>query len=508
MAAMAVFCLCGEVGAQGLSGNTFLDWNFLGGGARARGMGGAYLGVSDGGDAGSWNPAGLVYTEGVLMTLNYARTRHSLDLDNGPVGQGIDPLSVNGNISNLPSASFVSPLTVMEREFIISVFYNRLQDGFTESEFQADVDPDLGSPFTTNYRLSGNIATVGGAIGTSLTDRLSIGGALQIVTGDGSEFYKLHLDSTRFPDPKNEHNESVTWTTQSDIDYGGLLFKLSAMYKADRWSAGAIYSPGWTLTQNLDFRSHETRVFSGIPGEFPLDGIYGPLAGTDREIDIPFTIGLGGSYQLRENLMLVADYQYRNFRANSNSESDDGSSGFRAQTAPGNPESPLEDLPVDWYNLHQIRVGAEYQVETSWGLIPLRLGFRNDPLLIGNDGVATLTWDQRLDAGKAGDFPYFSPMTEWRRNGDQVVGFTVTLGAGIHWSQVALDWAVEFGGFDYNESGDVTMIRRCPTCDQVIDPDVSTSEEWGKRKTYRWGDYSRKYDDSRVRFSLNFTGHF
>ncbi len=68
-------------GAQGTNGNSLQNWNFLGGGARAKGMGGAYLGVSDDAYAGTWNPAGLIYNEGVLVAFNYSLSNVGLDLN-------------------------------------------------------------------------------------------------------------------------------------------------------------------------------------------------------------------------------------------------------------------------------------------------------------------------------------------------------------------------------------------------------------------------------------------
>jgi len=244
------------------------------------------------------------------------------------------------------------------------------------------------------------------------------------------------------------------------------------------------------------------------------DGIYGPLDGTDREIDIPLTIGLGGSYYVTEKLLIAADYQFRGFHANSTSESSDGSSGFRTQSEPANPESDLESLPVDWYSLHQIRLGAEYRHEASWGIVPFRLGVRNEPMLIGQDGGADIYFDQRLWYEETAEFPYFIPRTVWFQNGDQINGWVVTFGSGIEWSRVAFDVALEYSTFSYNEAGTLNMISRCPDCDRTIDPDVSTPGEgegkdsYGKRKTYRWGAYERLYDSSRLQLMVNFTGHF
>ena len=55
--------------------------------------------------------------------------------------------------------------------------------------------------------------------------------------------------------------------------------------------------------------------------------------------------------------------------------------------------------------------------------------------------------------------------------------------------------------------GDRAVRQRCQDCDET-DPSVTQDPQWGKRKEYVWGDYSRIYDNNRLRFLLNFTGYF
>ena len=47
------------------------DYNFLGAGARARGMGGAFFAVSNDPTAASWNPAGLSLMDKAQMDLSF-----------------------------------------------------------------------------------------------------------------------------------------------------------------------------------------------------------------------------------------------------------------------------------------------------------------------------------------------------------------------------------------------------------------------------------------------------
>ncbi|HWO56147.1 MAG TPA: hypothetical protein VNN55_01125 [bacterium] len=487
-------------GAQGVNGNSFQNWNFLGGGARARGMGGAYLGVSDDAYAGSWNPAGLVYNEGVLLALNYSYAHTALDLEYGPANQSRFASDAKDNLSNMTAASFISPLSVMEKEFVVSVFYNRVQDVYARGFFAADVDTVLGSPFFADYGMSGNLAAAGAAFGTTIYRRLSIGASLTIMTGDGHEFLVTDIDSTR---DTAAYNQRTSWINSADLDYSGLQATISALYRAEKWSAGIVVTPAFTLTQSVDYFGVRRSEHNQIP-EFSRQ-VYGPLHGTEREVDMPLAVGLGGSYKLKDNLLLAADYQYRGFNADDEYEKD-GVSNYRFQESPSEPNSAFEEVPVAWYNLHQVRVGIEYKRETPWGVVPVRLGVRNDPMLLGDPTGTDIYFDQRLDSGKSVEFPYYSTNSFSRGTGSQINAWTFSIGSGLHWSQVRLDAAMEFTTFSYEESGQLFSVQRCPNC-LSTDPNV-TVDRWDKRKTFAWGGYTRNQDQTRVRLFVNFTGYF
>ncbi|MBI3872892.1 MAG: hypothetical protein HY304_07440 [candidate division Zixibacteria bacterium] len=491
----------GNLCAQGVLGNSFQNWNFLGGGARARGMGGAYIGVSDDAYAGSWNPAGLVYNEGVLMALNYSFSHYKLGLDNAPLGQAFHPDSRDAGFSNLGAGSFVAPLKIMEQEFVLSAFYNRIQDVYSAGTFTADIDPKLGAPFTASYEMKGNVAIVGGSFGTAITHRLTLGGTLGLITGSGAESHIIDLDSTR---DTASFSELTKWTDRSNLHYHGLTATFGAMYKAGRWSAGAILSPGFELTQNLDFRAVRSSIHDQIPYFSPY--LLGPLKGTDRKIEIPYTVGVGGSYHLTENVLVAADYQFRAFH-DGTPLAKDSTSSYRIQNEPREPKSPIESQPVDWYSLHQVRLGAEYRHATSWGTVPLRLGVRNEPMLFGKDGRVNAVFEQRIANGVEADFPFFIPMNASAYGGSQVNGWTLSLGSGIQWSQVRLDLAFEWTGYRYNETGSLSLLERCADC-RSDDPSVQITPLWGKRKLYKWGDYSRDYNFDHLRILMNFTGNF
>jgi len=503
------------VNAQGISANSFQNWNFIGAGARARAMGGAFLGVSDDNSAATWNPAGLIYNEGVSMSWNYSSSHIGLGLDNTPLGPNrhatLDQSS-SDNMGGLTSASFLAPLTLREHEFVLSAYYHRVQDTYARGQFHLDnVDSTttpiaLGTPFTTDFDMIGNIAYIGAAFGTSIASNLTIGGNLNIVTGDGGLTHRMTYDFSRYVSVDQGSNaiQRYEWTDKSDIDYSGLNVTLGAMYNTDRWTAGMIFEPGWTLTQNLDYVGKRVQYTHDTPSQ-PLGIVPGP-DGTNWEIQIPWSVGLGGSYRISENLLVAADYQFRAFKREGE---------IRYESDPVTPDSPFESQPDKFYNLHQVRLGAEYIMETSWGVIPFRLGVRNDPLLIGDESGVVSVYDQR--AGYQGPDParqrdltprddYFIPITYAGGIDSQIDPITFTLGSGLHWSQVHLDFALELMGYTYEESGSLKMVRRCVTC-ETNDPNPH-NDDWGYRATDEFGNYKRTYDDNRVRLTLNFTGYF
>jgi hypothetical protein len=489
---------------QGLLGNSFLNWNFLGGGARARGMGGAYMALSDDAHAGSWNPAGLVYNEGVLTSLTYSYSHTGLSLDHGPAGGSVSNASGKLDLSNLTAASFISPLQVMGEEFIVSLFYNRIQDVYSEGRLAADVDPQKVPPLSSHYLLNGNVAVAGASFGTVIRRRLTLGATLGIVTGDGTETQIIDLDSTR---DATSWYQTIQWVNKSDLDYSGLNTTFGAMYKADRWSAGLVFTPGYTLTQSVNYRAQRIGTHNNIL-EYSRE-MLAPAGGTDREIAVGNSLALGGAYHAGDNLLFALDYQFRKFNSD-DALATGGKSSYRFQNEPRDPNSSLVEFPVSWYNLHQIRVGMEYRRETSWGVIPIRLGVRNEPMLIGDRAVVESVYDQRLDKDRGDlDFhPYFVPLSTALGSGDQINGLTLSFGSGVHWSQVRLDAAFEFTGYSFEEHGSLWMIERCPDC-LPTDPNLTDPKDgFGIRKRFYWGDYSRSSDFNRVRFQLNFTGYF
>lgn len=145
--------------AQGLAGNMFQNWNLLPGGARARGMGGAYLGVSNDGTAAAWNPAGLIYNEGVSLLANCSFSHVGLGLDRTNAFGPLQGRSATAGLGSLSSASFQAPLTLQEHEFVLSAYYDRVQDVYAQGEFVLDDTGGVRGRGLPSMRITGCTGT-------------------------------------------------------------------------------------------------------------------------------------------------------------------------------------------------------------------------------------------------------------------------------------------------------------------------------------------------------------
>ncbi len=468
--------------AQGLRYESYYNWNFLGAGARARGMGGAFLATSDDGSAGTWNPAGFAYNEGVLTSLNW--NLEHLSVDNNPVGYG----HASGTFANIGFWSFIAPITLREHEFVLGATYNRTQDIFYEDGInavfvggtigQTDIDIDLES----KLRSVGSLANINLGFGTEIAPDFTFGAGINLAAGDRRDDFS-HISSWESLAPvEDEFRDSSLASSKADIDYSGVYANFGLMYRTDIWSVGLVFTTPWTLTEQLDYQSSVTSVTNKIPSE-PLTALFI----TKRKIEMPYSVGIGGAYHVSERLLVALDYQYRDFKGKN--------IATQQITEPSvddkgvlSPASKFIDYPTNWYNLHQVRLGAEYTMETGYGKIPLRVGLHNTPSVAGNSSGTInelVAYYQR---------PVFDVVTYAGGSDEQNMGFGFSFGAGIYWSQIHLDAAMEFESFSSSDNG--TYYLR--TSNNGIPPYDRT----------KLADYAREYKQVMSRFTLNFTGYF
>jgi long-subunit fatty acid transport protein len=295
------------------------SFNFIGSGARARGMGGAFIGVADDATAISWNPAGLATLERPEASVVgiYTMDKYTVKVTSSLLGESAEvKFDQSHPVFNFASAAF--PLVVAERNLVVAVAYQRLIDFYYKDE-----DDD------SEYEEKGGVDAISPGIAVQVTPEVSVGASVNIWTGHYDEKYTDKVT------PANSYDEK-------NVDkFSGLNFNIGVMGQFEKAKIGAVMKTPLTLKDKYSY------------------------AGTDYtdKLKFPMMFGFGVSFMPNENLTLAADYEIRQF---SKLKLYDDITGTEEQV------ENIEDV-------NQLRVGLEYLVIQDFGVLPLRLGFRTDP---------------------------------------------------------------------------------------------------------------------------------
>ena len=315
------------------------DWNITGAGARAEGLGGAFIGLADDATAISWNPAGLGQLERSEFSVVGRWIGEEYKHDNPTHATNNYSISQSHFTYNFASIAF--PLHAGKVNIVPAVAFQKQLDNFQKY----DVNDE-------SYESGGGVNTITPGIGIKLHPMLYLGGTVNIWMGN---FDNKTVDKSVTPNDGAENNGS---------------------YKGLNFSAGLL----------VDFEGMKTPVPIKVgatvrtPFELEVEGDYKFTSGTQttgqgnfkNTVEIPLMFGVGASGRIGENLTLAFDFETRLY----------GDKKIFRTTA-GAPIDTLM-LSASETDLNQIRVGAEYLVVTSAGVIPVRAGFRTVPTLRAN----------------------------------------------------------------------------------------------------------------------------
>ena len=161
-------------------------FNPVGSGARALGMGGAFIGVADDATAASWNPGGLIQLETpeVSVVAAYVHRTEDLDFGNDPGASGEQGVSF-GSL-NYFSAAY--PFKLLNRNMIVSLNYQHLYDLNRQWDVTLTQSiSEFSGKQAIDYTSDGSLSAIGLVYAVQLSPTFSIGMTLNF-WDDG--FYK------------------------------------------------------------------------------------------------------------------------------------------------------------------------------------------------------------------------------------------------------------------------------------------------------------------------------
>ena len=306
------------------------NYNLTGQGARAMGMGGAFIGIADDATAISWNPAGLAHLDRpeVSGAFKYETQKTGWDPKSYTSLGQIYTLGEDQNDSHfvLNFASGVFPLKLKQRNLTLALAYQQQLDFF-----------GIDSPDTIEtYKQSGGANTLSPGLAYRITPKFAVGGAVNYWTGATIGNY------TNFTDPSLNY--------QAKQPYSGLNFTFGGWGYANPVKLGAVLRTPLTLKYHNEFTGSSALVYP----RRPVSGEY--------KAKFPFMFGVGLGWEINPNLTLAADVDFRPY------------SGMERQDSAG-----VADTSFHPMSIIQIHLGAEHLVRLRTGTVGLRLGFRTDP---------------------------------------------------------------------------------------------------------------------------------
>jgi long-subunit fatty acid transport protein len=467
------------------------DYNFLGGGARARGMGGAFLSISDDPSAASWNPAGLTQMDKPQMVLNFSSYMHRLDYTTSGININYENSSkLKHDNNSISFASVVIPFKIKEKGLVGSVLFQKLADIYQKNEYVFTLDHALtlnssGSELDTldNYVLDqlndesvGSLNAVSVSLGGKIYNSLSLGLGINIYGGnfitDENLFYALG-DNTALDYPYVDTTGLNGYIFRPHIksNYSGANMTFGAMYKLNKFSLGAVVKTPFNLKEKNDLKVYTDILDEGVILESSY--LISPFFETDRKWKMPLMIGFGGSYQMNA-LTLSADIEYRGYsktevtyRKNIANPTDVEvtTGGYITNKWWGKKDvTPPSVSSLNWRNITQFRIGGEYILNTKYGKFPLRAGFRNDPKPYTSQTTPEeIYMMMKMSIATNGKDTIYTPkfiQSDFgTKNGSWIDGKIISLGTGIAWTQIKLDITYEYATYP-DVKDEITTARR------------------------------------------------
>lgn len=350
--------------------------NPVGSGARAIGMGGAFIGVADDATAASWNPGGLVQLKRPEISVvgNWFHRSEDNTFENNSEANGPQQISED----NINYFSMAYPFSILNRNMVVSLNYQHLYNFSREWDFPMRMMTDeFESEEELDYKQDGNLSALGIAYCIQITPKIAFGFTLNF--WDNSEWEeKAHILTSQRVNPEpapvpipdmpsaisgvSEHSKNELYSFSGFNANIGLLWRAT-----ERLSIGMVFKSPFTA--DLKHEIMTNKKTTNFDGE--TENEYNSYT-RNEELDMPMSYGLGVAYRFSDALTLSADIYRTEWQ------------DFILTESIGTEISPITNKlssESDIDPTYQIRAGAEYLFvhATSNYVVPIRAGLFYDP---------------------------------------------------------------------------------------------------------------------------------
>lgn len=387
-------CLIWLTGAYGQPLEIFQDVqinsspNPIGSGARAQGMGGAFIAVADDATAASWNPGGLMQLERpeFSFALSFDHRRKDYNSSRHPEASAMNEIYRE----DLNYFSVAYPFRAFDKNMVVSLNYQRLYDFYDDIEFDQNFRQVSSGTFRhidthTKFKQTGALKALSPAFAVQLTPRLSVGLTFNFWTDNLG--YDNEWNSERITTARASFHgiftNSVTGQKnlilskfrteqvreEENDDFEGFNMNIGFLWHINRviTLGGVLKTPFTadfdrkTIIRTNSFSYSATRLTAPLFSSFETK--------ESLEMKFPMSYGIGLAFRLSDAFTVAFDV-YRTHWSDFWLKSENGSSS--PITGKHRNESHVHDTT-------QVRIGCEYLFILEKTIVPLRLGAFYDP---------------------------------------------------------------------------------------------------------------------------------
>ena len=345
--------------------------NPVGSGARALGMGGAFIAVADDATAASWNPGGLIQLETpeVSVVGAYFHRIEDNTFGTNPEASGFQDISK----SNINYLSAAYPFTLWGHNMIASINYQNLYDFTRKWNFPLiqDSPSERVSSLNRNieYEQEGSVSALGIAYCAQVTPRFSLGFTLNFWE---DSLYGNRWKKTYYEQSSGTYLDTFSFTSEQTImdqySFQGFNVNIGILWNVtSTLTLGIVLKTPFKADLKREYKYNGVIDFTDDPG---LSSTESDSFIEDETLEMPMSFGIGIAYRFSDKFTGSIDI-YR-------TEWDD----FTLTDYNGNKTSPVTGKSIDESDIdptYQIRIGAEYLYITNRYVVPFRSGVFYDP---------------------------------------------------------------------------------------------------------------------------------
>jgi len=337
--------------------------NPVGSGARAIGMGGAFIAIADDATAASWNPAGLINLE--LMEASFVGTHVSRFENNDLSGSNLSDEKQYVSDNRINYLSFAWPFALC-KNMALAVTYQHLYDFNREWDFSV-TKSDSESIQDLSFKQNGGLS----AIGFSYAIEFPTKNCGDFLLGTTINVWKDFVNENqwtreiRYNNRKqNDNDEDVSPYSKNEYSFSGYNANFGILWQFKKFSLGAVYKSPFKADVIHKSQYYSIDHSNGvINSPIPIE--------TKAKLKMPMSFGTGLAYKIADSFIIALDYNridWKNFTLTSKDGETSGVTGENADVANVDATDHYR-LGLEYFFINKLKKSA----------IPLRGGLFYDP---------------------------------------------------------------------------------------------------------------------------------